>query len=305
MAYKHDYDTILTRLIIILSRLNDGEALSVKALAEEFNVSERTVQRDFNERLISFPIYQDKKKWKMQDDFKLEKSNSLEDTVVLDIMQKLIEAAGQSFSAKANKLISKLKNESINPIYAKLDMEDIGGKLKEVQELEKSIKERREIVCSYDFEGEKKELNLKPLKIVNYEGFWYLVALDSRNEKLKKYYLKNIKNIRISDAIFESTEELDRILDNSISVWFEKDITPYKVTLNISKEVAKYFIRKPLSKSQVIEEEQEDGSLIISVEITNDMEIIPFVKYWIPHIKVLSPLSIQQCIEKDLLTYLP
>ena len=305
MAYKHDYDTILTRLTIILSRLNDGEALSVKALAEEFNVSERTVQRDFNERLISFPIYQDKKKWKMQDDFKLEKSNSLEDTVVLDIMQKLIEAAGQSFSAKANKLLSKLKNESINPIYAKLDMEDIGGKLKEVQELEKSIKERREIVCSYDFEGEKKELNLKPLKIVNYEGFWYLVALDSRNEKLKKYYLKNIKNIRISDAIFESTEELDRILDNSISVWFEKDITPYKVTLNISKEVAKYFIRKPLSKSQVIEEEQEDGSLIMSVEITNDMEIIPFVKYWIPHIKVLSPLSIQQRIEKDLLTYLP
>ena len=58
---------ILTRLTIILSRLNDGEALSVKALAEEFNVSDRTIQRDFNERLISFPVYQDKKKWKMQE----------------------------------------------------------------------------------------------------------------------------------------------------------------------------------------------------------------------------------------------
>ena len=38
MAYKHDYDKILTRLIIILARLNDGEALSVKELAEELNV---------------------------------------------------------------------------------------------------------------------------------------------------------------------------------------------------------------------------------------------------------------------------
>jgi len=66
MAYKHDYDKILTRLTVILSRLNDGEALSVKALAEEFNTSDRTIQRNFNERLTSFPIYQEKKKWKMQ-----------------------------------------------------------------------------------------------------------------------------------------------------------------------------------------------------------------------------------------------
>jgi len=48
MAYKHDYDKILTRLTTILSKLNNGNSLSVKALAEEFN-----------ERLTSFPIYQD------------------------------------------------------------------------------------------------------------------------------------------------------------------------------------------------------------------------------------------------------
>jgi predicted DNA-binding transcriptional regulator YafY len=51
MAYKHDYDKILTRLVNILSKLNDGEALSVKELAEEFGVSTKTIQRDFNERL--------------------------------------------------------------------------------------------------------------------------------------------------------------------------------------------------------------------------------------------------------------
>ncbi len=62
MAYKHDYDKILTRLTTILKRLNDGEALSIKDLAEEFNVSTRTIQRDFNERLISFPIIQVNKK---------------------------------------------------------------------------------------------------------------------------------------------------------------------------------------------------------------------------------------------------
>lgn len=79
MGYKHDYDKILTRLTIILSRLNDGEALSVKDLAEEFNVSSKTIQRDFNERLSAFHIYQDKRKWKMQDGFKVEKTKSLQE----------------------------------------------------------------------------------------------------------------------------------------------------------------------------------------------------------------------------------
>jgi predicted DNA-binding transcriptional regulator YafY len=62
MGYKHDYDKTLTRLITIISKLHQGEALSVKTLAEEFNVSERTVQRDFNDRLIHlYPIYKEKK----------------------------------------------------------------------------------------------------------------------------------------------------------------------------------------------------------------------------------------------------
>jgi predicted DNA-binding transcriptional regulator YafY len=303
MAYKHDYDTILTRLTIILSRLNDGEALSVTALAKEFNVSDRTIQRDFNERLISFPIYQDKKKWKMQEGYRLEKSVSVEDAVVLDIIQKLTEGAGQRFFTKANRLLSKIKNDSLNPIYAKLDMEDIGDKLHEVQTLEKAIKEQRQIKCFYSFENYSKELLLKPLKIVNYEGFWYLVALDGRNDILKKYYLKNITTIKQQEEVFEHKSKLDDLLDNSISIWFDHNVEPYQVSLNISKDIAKYLQRKPISKTQKIEALYKDGSMDISVKITNDMEIIPLVKYWIPYIKVLEPKSIIEQIENDLKQY--
>jgi len=303
---KHDYDIILTRLTIILSKLNDGEALSVKELAEEFNVSTKTIQRDFNERLyLSFPIYKDNhKKWRMEEGFRIEKSSSVEDAVVLDIMQKLMEGAGNNFSNKATKLLSKIKNESYNPIYAKLDMEDIGDKLKEVQKLESVIKNKREISCFYTFEGYTKELRLKPLKIANYEGFWYLIALDARNDILKKYYLKNIKQITVLDESFESTEKLDSLLDNSISVWFNEDIEPYKVILNISKDVAKYFKRKPISKSQMTEAVYADGSMDVSVKITDDREIIPFVKYWMPHIKILEPSRIAKTIKKDISEYL-
>ncbi len=44
MAYKHDYDKILTRLVNILSHLNSGEALSITELSKEFAVSTRTLK---------------------------------------------------------------------------------------------------------------------------------------------------------------------------------------------------------------------------------------------------------------------
>ena len=304
MAYKHDYDKILTRLIEILSRLNDGEALSVTELAKEFNVSTRTVQRDFNVRLCpKFPIFKDKKRWKMQKGFKLEKSSDIEEIVVLDIMEKLIEGAGKKFSMKAEHLLSKIKNQSFNPFYAKLDMEDIGDKLKEVQQLESAIKSKQEIQCVYNFGDFSKTIDLKPLKIANYEGFWYLIALDARNDLLKKYYLKNIKQITIKEKNFSIDSSLDELLENAISVWFNEDVDPYRVTLELSSEIAKYFKRKPLSKTQRVEELREDGSMVVSVEITDDMEIIPIVKYWMPHIKVIDPLRIDDAIRGDIALY--
>ncbi len=302
MAYKKDYDKILTRLTVILKRLNDGESLGVKDLAEEFNVSTRTIQRDFNERLISFPIIQDSKKWKMQDGFKIEKSNNIEDTVVLDIMEKISENVGGKFFSKAQILLNKIKNEEYNPIYAKLDLEDISDKLLEIQQLEIAIKSKNQIKCKYSVD-KSYDITINPLKIANFEGFWYLIALDSRNDILKKYYLKNITNIKIEDEIFTTTKELDSLLDNSISVWFDKDIKPYDVKIFISSKVSKYFKRKPLSKTQIISSLYEDGSMEIVIKITNDMEIIPLIKYWMPHLKVIEPKTLDDKIQKDINLY--
>lgn len=304
MAYKHDYDKILTRLTSILSRLNDGESLSVKELAEEFNVSTKTIQRDFNERLVSFPIYQENKKWKMADGFKLEKATTIEDAIVLDIIDKLTESIGTGFYSKAKKLLSKIKNDDYNPIYTKLNIEDISDKLKEIQLLETAIKDKKIIDAIYDFEKYKNEVSIKPLKIVNFEGFWYLVGLDARNDVLKKYYLKNISFIKLLDENFTTTSKIDELLKNSISVWFQEDNEPFEVKLHISKVISKFFKRKPISPNQIVESLYDDGSMDIVLNITHEMEILPIVKYWLPHIKILEPLWITEILEEELREYL-
>jgi len=301
MAYKHDYDKILTRLTVILSKLNDGEALSVKELAKEFGTSERTIQRDFNERLVSFPIYQENKKWKMQDGFRVEKTKSLEDEIVLDIIEKITESIGGKFSTKAHKLLSKIKNEDFNPIYTKLNIEDISDRFEDIQILETAIKEKKEVTCSYnDEKHDVYKTTIQPLKIVNFEGFWYLVAL--RDDVLKKYYLKNISNPKLTNTTFEKESELDMLLENSISVWFQKGIEPFEVKLFAKKSCAKYFKRRPLP-TQKIDSLNNDGSMEFSIQITHEMEILPIIKYWIPNLFVFEPKWIKEMLEEDLERY--
>ncbi|MCU6244156.1 helix-turn-helix transcriptional regulator [Enterobacter asburiae] len=57
MKEQHDrYDRLAVRLSVIISRLLAGHALVLKTLADEFGVSERTLQRDFQQRLIHLGI---------------------------------------------------------------------------------------------------------------------------------------------------------------------------------------------------------------------------------------------------------
>jgi len=305
MGYKHDYDKTMRRLTVILQKLYEGESLSVTDLAEEFGVSTRTIQRDFNEKLIQFPIQKDGKKWKMQDGFHLEKLKSVEDQLVLDMLEKLSENMGNSFSIKAKRMLSKIKNPDISHIYAKLDIEDIGSKIADINILEEAISDKSITTCKYHIDNKVYDIGVKPLKIVNFDGFWYLIALDSRNNKLKKYHIKSLTNIQIIDKKFTRTKKLDDALENAINIWFNLEEEPINVILHVDSDVAKYFQRKPIAKSQTISSiNSEDGSIELSLKITHGMEIIPTILRWLPNIKVLEPQWLKKSIIQTVEGYL-
>lgn len=78
---------------------------------------------------------------------------------------------------------------------------------------------------------------------------------------------------------------------------------PFEVKLFANKSAAKYFKRRPLP-TQVIESLNQDGTMEFVVKITHKMEILPIIKYWIPHLQVISPNWISDIIENDLKQYL-
>ena len=304
MGYKHDYDKALTRLTTIVTRLYQGEELSVTELAKDFAVSTRTVQRDFNNHLINLPIEQVKKKWRLREGCAIEKGLSVDELIVTQIIEKMSENIGGEFFTKTKRLLSRIQNNEFNPIYTRIDMEDISGHLSYIALIEQAIKEQRYIKALYKNEEKKHPIDVKPLKLANFEGFWYLIAMEDGVEYVKKYYLKNLSGISLTDKIFTRSSTLDESLENAMGIWFRIHTEPFEVRLAVSAEIAKFFRRKPLSKTQIIESVGMDGRMELSLKITHEMEIIPIVQYWMPNMRVIEPLWIHEQILENTYQYL-
>lgn len=285
MSQLHDYDKILTRLTIILQRLYEGDSLSVAELAEEFNVSTKTIQRDFNERLIRFPVEKQGRKWRMQSGYKLTKERTPEETLVIEMLENIAQSIGAGFGTKAKHLFSKLQNHTKNPIHSKTIIEDLSDNLELFHQLEEAIGNYSIIMFNYN----KKLRHVKPYKIVSFEGYWYLYGEELLEKKLKTYYFKDISHFKLTDEHFQPQNHAYRILDRAINAWFEPNKEPFEVVINASPAIAKYFHRRPLSNTQRIEKIYEDESMDIALLVTSDREILHEIKKWMPDLIIISP----------------
>lgn len=296
----HDYDRILTRLTIILNRLYEGEELSIGELAEEFNVTNKTIQRDFNERLYRFPIEKKGRKWKMMEGYRLEKKRSPDEEIVLDILENISDGIGSLFAQKTKSVLSKLKNIQESPVYAKVAIEDISDKMEEMKQIEDAIQNSH----SVSFQYRKQERRIHPYRIVNFEGYWYLLGVDTKDDRAKTYYLKDIFRIHPLEETFEKDKGLDSKMRGAINAWFEPDKEPFTVVLLAQSEISKYFQRRPISPNQKMIQTHADGSMEISLQITSINEILPTIKYWMPNLHIIEPPELQQEASKAAQEYL-
>lgn len=76
------------------------------------------------------------------------------------------------------------------------------------------------------------------------------------------------------------------------------------VVVEVSSIKARFFKAKNFLPSQKTIEEKEDGSLVLSFRVTQEMEMEELVKKWLPHLRVISPLSLRESVEGDLREYL-
>jgi predicted DNA-binding transcriptional regulator YafY len=285
-----------------LSRSPDG--VTIKDLADELKVSTKTIQRDLHEALSGSGVYCEGRRWKLSRN-SAEDGLASEELIVLGVLDSLAKHAGPAFYNKAHQLLEQVSCQLEHPLFANLDSETLSEEhLKTFSLLENAIKSRVQISASYLSVSKKRRLvKLKPLRLAFFDGYWYLLAFDTEaKDSFKKFHLKSLASITVSEETFTYPQELSESIEKAYSIWFSLN-EPFEVRLWIDKTIAPYFERKPYNL-QSIEGRDADGSIEVVLKITDEMEILPIVQWYLPHVRILEPQWINEMLMERIEWYI-
>lgn len=291
------HDTLVYRLAQMLVKLNQGEKLDPQDLADEFGVNLRTIQRDLNERFAYLPLVRTNGRYHLDQTF-LGKLNTRD-------IERFASLAG------VRGLFPSLSDDFLRDIFdvrmqsALLvkghNYENLAGKENQFRLLEAAIVSRHHVSFDYQKDGEMKHYDqVAPHKLVNHKGIWYLAGLDE--DKIKTFAFGKMEDLRTLDSQFEADPGVDKTLSEEDGIWLSDERK--EMVLKIAAEVAGYFKRRNLIANQVIEKELEDGGLIVSAKVGHSNQILPIIRYWIPHIRIISPEGAQAALEAELASYI-
>jgi predicted DNA-binding transcriptional regulator YafY len=304
-----DYTNRINRLTHTLQLLSKGNGVSTPALVEFFGegVTKKMVQTDFKEYLL--PLFVDEKiyydyadrVYRAKNNFLVKTLFDAEELAIISIIKNKSKDkySDDGLSQKVDVMFDKFEDELSNRLYQKSSVEKIDNFRDEIIQIKNAIETKHIITCSYN----NKNRTVYPLKILNLEGYWYLIVYEPKDDLVKTFHLNSVKNIEHTDEIYTFSQDIIDSFDNAITAYFKPNNEPIRVELYIDKEVSRFFERKPLNKSQHVIRKLPDKSLELEVYVTDLMEIIPTIQRFIPYVAVVEPEELKAEIVKNLEIY--
>ena len=140
-----------------------------------------------------------------------------------------------------------------------------------------------------------------PLGVRESQGRWYLIAVDSKDKRLKTFGLDRIEDIDISKTKYRESYayNLKDFFLHSFGITNGKEEKPQLIQLQFSHDQAEYIKAYPLHSSQKTTREDKKYLIVeILVFVTYDL-VKEFLSYG-ADLVVLSPVSLQNEIKKSL-----
>lgn len=222
-----------------------------------------------------------------------------ENDVVFSLVKNFTQNQGYEIYQKSKGLFKEINREYKNAFFIQLKNENLDSNDLEFFKSLASAIENKEMI---NFTYNNYKFRVKPLKIANFDGFWYLLCLDTnKDDKFKKFHLKSIKNLTILNEKFTNAKDIETKLKNANSIWFDIDKKGFIVELLVDNSILKFLERIPL-KTQAIIRKQDESE--VHLKVSNYYEIVPFILQFIPFIKVIAPNDLNEYLKNVLSEYL-
>ncbi len=178
-----------------------------------------------------------------------------------------------------------------------------------IEDLKSAIKNKKFINIAYSQHDETINFeNVKPYKILFMEENYYLASEVDNGYKFSMFRISKIEDVKIQNNEFYPDTDIKDFI-SEIQTPFSKYRENFKdymidILVEIDKTKAAFFTAKKFLPSQEIVGVKETGDLLVNFKVTQEREIEYLIKQWIPYIKVIVPLSLDEKIKSDLRKYL-
>lgn len=300
------------------ARLQAGRYPNCRKLADELEVSSKTVQRDldFMRDRLGLPIEYDQLHFGFFYSEPVASFPNIEisegELVGLYIGQKaLAQYKGTSFEAPLSTAFRKITDglrDTISFTWGELDstisFRSIGrtaADLNVFEQLSHAVFKQLEVRFEYKKPGAKnyEERSVQPYHLGCVENLWYLFAFDLDRGQLRTFALPRIRNVRVSKSRFRRPTDfsIGKHLEQSFGVYARPTKTKHNVRISFDPFAAPLVQERQWHPSQKIKPLRSGGAEL-SMTLGNLEEIERWILSWGSHAEALGPAELKTRIAK-------
>ncbi len=303
----------LAKIVGLLNERTPYGGLTTREIAELCEVGERQVYRDLKtiENEMSIPL--DREGRPLRYRLKSAYLPPLGPDQALIIFLSLLQQKGSALAGHINTIkdvlvahlfknryrpedfpIARLQSRMHFVEEALADPESVAGVFARIIEaLQKEV--RLKIRYFVGYRGELTERIIEPYALICKRQNWYLVGHCVQSNNIRTFRVDQIENALLrSDERFVYPDDFS-VREYMGSAWgVMNDGEPRRVVLRFKPSVAYRLHRIIYHPSQTIEREAEDGSIIVSFQVSGLAEFRTWIIQWLGRVEVLEPESLRR-----------
>jgi predicted DNA-binding transcriptional regulator YafY len=288
----------IDRLFSIVHILLNRGKVTAKELADEFEVSTRTIYRDIDSLSMSgIPIYTDKGTSggiSLLDNYVLNKSlvSQEEKNSILLGLEVLQATQYEQVDTAINKLKTLFEQE--NDKYIEIDFSAFNNEtqIKVFEDIKESLKKNQTLEILYkNNTGQRTSRIIDPLKLVFKQQRWYLIAFCHKRQDYRTFRISRILETIITDRRF--TRSQYDIADKEIISHGLGNVKRVHLTL---KNEALFRVEEEFQLSMI----QQHGHKFLTVEFETDLDewLANYILSYADYLINIEPKELKDKVKK-------
>ena len=302
--------SLLERIYYLHGRIQDGRYPNSGDLVREFEVSPATAHRDIaylRDRLLA-PLAFDQRKngyYYTDSSFRLPFADSPRLALLLGILQKMGAEAGlaelpelRQLQAKISGLLPPARKEDGDLVHCEwIETEEIAPVV--FTEVLTGLRAGTRLRITYRGTGDRETVReIDPLRLVNYQGRWYILAWCLLRNGRRLFHLARITAAARTETSGEHTlDPDDDWLAGSFGIFKGEAAGRYRAEILLTGTAAE-IVRHQRWHSEQRLAETADG-LLLSLPVSDDRELLMKVLQFGSQARVLAPASLRTKIKTE------